>query len=378
MNILILTHSYPDKKNTWRGSFIQSQARVLCQENDVTLVYFRSENSDFSLFRKYRVTEKKTGRLTEYTVTVPRFLPVLNQLKFLLSTYRFVTRHILRSREINLINCHLSYPAGFLGSIIRKKKGIPVVLTEHSLTENYFRSYYHKKCVIYALNKCSHIIAVSNFLKRNIGKYTRNNISVVPNVVDVKNMKISEKPQKGQFRAGILGGYNNNGKGLDILIRSVAILKNEKLVVHVGGDGSLLDSYKKLVSELSVEKQFVFHGKINPPALPGFYSLLDFFILPSRSETFGVVLVEAMSCGIPVIASKCGGPEEIVTESSGFLVEKEDPHALATAIDKMVSEYDSFNRHEIREYANSNFGSDSFMGKIKILFNNVLNKEKTS
>ncbi len=186
MDILILTHSYPDEKNKWRGTFIKDQAKALSEIHDVTVVYFTVDNNRLAPFTNFSFSKNITGNLTEYSVTVPRSFPVINQVKYLFVTYKFISDHILNKKKIDIIHSHLSYPAGFLGTIIYKIKRIPNVITEHTWIRKYFRSPIHKICVKYALNNCSLIIAVSNALKTDIQNFSTNSISVVPNVVDIE------------------------------------------------------------------------------------------------------------------------------------------------------------------------------------------------
>jgi glycosyltransferase involved in cell wall biosynthesis len=79
-----------------------------------------------------------------------------------------------------------------------------------------------------------------------------------------------------------------------------------------------------------------------------------------------------MACGIPVIATKCGGPEEIITEDSGILVEKEDPEALARAISFMSENIGSYNSDLIRKYASEKYGERDFVENITKLYRQLL------
>jgi len=100
---------------------------------------------------------------------------------------------------------------------------------------------------------------------------------------------------------------------------------------------------------------------------------LDLFVLASRDETFGVVVVEAMASGLPVIATDCGGPKEIITPETGVLVEKENPIELAKAIKFMMQNIHHYNRGLIRKYACEKYGQIPFAERISELYSEILN-----
>jgi glycosyltransferase involved in cell wall biosynthesis len=374
MNILLLTHSYPDKASSWRGTFVREQARAVSLNNNVAVVYFKVDNEHFAPFAKYVFSKTQFGNLTEYTVIVKRSFPVINQVNYLLKTYRFIRKEILPDFKPDLIHSHLSYPAGFIGTIIQKRKNIPNIVTEHSRITNYFRSWFHKKCIIYTFNNAAGIIAVSNSLKEEIRSFSNRPVSVIHNIVDTGRFNPA-KPEPGtSLNIGFLGGLGNNNKGLDLLLKAVSMPEKRDFLLHIGGNGALIGFYRNMAKEYGIESNCKFYGEIVPEKIPGFYSGLDLFILPSRYETFGIVLVEAMACGIPVIATKCGGPEEIVIPSAGILIEKENPEELAGAILKISENRALYNSEAIRSYAVNTFGKQAYTDRIAALYKETLMK----
>jgi len=374
MNILILTHSYPDTNHKWRGVFIQEQARALSVKHNIIVVYFKVDYSHFAPFSKYRFLKKNDERITIYEVTVNKSLPIITQLKYLSNTYKFVNKEILNNIHIDIIHSHLSYPAGFLGTLIQKRKKIPNILTEHSWIRKYFRSRIHRICVLYTLNNVNMIVSVSGALKKDIATFCKRKIEVIPNVVETERFKISKIKMNKTLNLGLLGGMDNFRKGLDVLLKAVSLLKNTDLLVHIGGDGVYLDHFKRMAKELLVYEKCKFYGEIRPEKVTDFFSALDIFVLASRDETFGVVVVEAMSCGLPVIATKCGGPEEIISEETGVLVELNNPEELARAILYVSENMDLYNRIHIKEYAMGKYGQKKFVERTTSIYQEVIIK----
>ena len=377
MNILILTHSYPDAENRWRGIFIQEQVKALSLRHNIILVYFKVDYSKLAPFKKYKALKRKASeRITEYELTTARSFPVINQVKYLLDTYRFIKSEILANNKIDLIHSHLTYPAGFLAAMISKKVHLPFVLTEHSRIQNYHRSLIHRLCVRFTIRNTPVLICVSNVLRQEILKSVKSEIAVVHNAIDVQHFKPADKgPKHDLINIGFLGSLKNPNKGLDILLTALSTLKEPDLRLHIGGDGRLRATYIKMAEDLGIKDSCIFYGEISPDSRLDFYSRLDLFVLPSRSETFGMVLVEAMSCGIPVIATNCGGPAEIVSDGTGFLVEKDDPEGLARAITRMVGEIKSFDRVAIREYAIRRFSHEALADNLTAIYKILLMKD---
>jgi glycosyltransferase involved in cell wall biosynthesis len=377
MTILLLTHSYPDARIKWRGLFIQDQALALSAKHEIIVVYSKVDYTHFAPFLKYSFVKRQNGKITEYELTTGKSLPVINQLKYFKDTFRFIRKEILSQKKIDIIHSHLSYPAGFLGAIIQKREKIPCVLTEHSWIKKYFRSRIHKLCVLYTLKHCACVVAVSQALKDNINLYCKRQVQVIPNVIEMKKFSLSDALKKdNNLNIGILGGMGNFRKGLDILIKAVSLLKDMELTVHIGGDGKYLNTFKEMAKELDIAGKCIFYGEIKPESIQDFYSKLDFYVLPSRDETFGVVVVEAMACGLPVIATKCGGPEEIITKETGVLIDKENPQELARAIRSVAGNLGSYNRKAIRDYVLEKYSPDLFVASISEVYQELLRNTK--
>jgi glycosyltransferase involved in cell wall biosynthesis len=374
MTILLLTHSYPDEVTRWRGSFIREQAMALSGEHTVVVVYFRVDYSRFSPFGRYHYTRKEDGNLTHYVLTSSRSFPVINQIKYLRETYKLIKEEILSKQKIDIIHSHLSYPGGFLGTILQIREKIPNVLNEHSWITNYFRTPVHRRCALFALRRSDCVITVSTALKNNLAKFTSREIVVVPNVVNFNDYIVSTGNENGILNIGIMGSMNSNVKGIDILLKSLTSLDDMNILLHIGGTGRYLEEYKNLAKDLGLERKCVFYGEIESDRKSQFYGKLDVYILSSRSETFGMVVVEAMACGLPVIATRCGGPEEIVTAQTGILTEKENPAALAAAIRQIAGNIGLYDRNFIRSFAVKNYGPENFTAIMTTIYSNLLNK----
>ena len=149
------------------------------------------------------------------------------------------------------------------------------------------------------------------------------------------------------------------GKDSDLLLKALSKMNFFEFVLHIGGQGKMLEDFKEMAASLGITDKCIFYGSVDPVNVPTFMANCDMFILPSRSESFGVVVIEAMASGIPVIASRCGGPEYLITKETGIIVEKENVIELRDAIGKLFMEYKRFDSKIIRQHANK-WDYDSF------------------
>ena len=144
------------------------------------------------------------------------------------------------------------------------------------------------------------------------------------------------------------------------------------IVLTIIGDGPEKDKLKLLSYELKVNNRINFIGYQKKIAVADILRDHDALVLSSQVETFGVVLVEAMSVGLPVIATKCGGPESIILPETGMLVESNDKNKLCVAMKHMVENYDNYDSKIIRKIAIKAYGDKAYGNNIKNVITSVL------
>jgi glycosyltransferase involved in cell wall biosynthesis len=152
----------------------------------------------------------------------------------------------------------------------------------------------------------------------------------------------------------VIGSLGNvrPAKAYDVLVRAAAMVVASNPQVHfvIAGDkkADLMADLEVLMAQLQVSEQMHFIGFLDDSA--GFLAQLDMFVLSSSSEGFSISTIEAMATSLPIIATRCGGPEEIVQQGSdALLVDTDDPGALAGAISRLINEPDLARR--LREEA---------------------------
>ena len=166
-------------------------------------------------------------------------------------------------------------------------------------------------------------------------------------------------------------------KGVDVLLDAVKQYENRcpKTLTLIIGDGDERDALHEQAGALGLHS-VRFLGNVNQTALRRLYNIADVNLVPSRREPFGLVAIEAMACGIPVIATNQGGLPDFVNDSVGALVRPEDPEDLAEAILRVLDYEDGIDfkawRKEIASYARTHYAQDTIIRELDALYKRVI------
>lgn len=187
--------------------------------------------------------------------------------------------------------------------------------------------------------KADHWIALSQDLKKMIIKngFPERNITLMHNMIEVVEHRVTLKDKFSTEPVIGIYGRLKAVKGFDILIHAITILKAEGIHVKLklGGQGQEERKLRAIVAQNNLEQDVEFLGWITDKE--AFFSSIDVFCVPSRSESFGIVLLEAFMYKRVVIASNIEGPKEIINNGvDGILFESENPQQLALEIKRLL------------------------------------------
>ena len=126
-----------------------------------------------------------------------------------------------------------------------------------------------------------------------------------------------------------------------------------------------------MAQQMGLSEKCRFLGSLAPSEVRNQMQQCDVFVLPSLQETFGIVLGEAMSCGKPVIATRCGGPEYVVTPETGLLVDAADPVALADAMERFILGHVKYDPKIIRQTVKERFGKEAYLDNISKVYDQL-------
>lgn len=361
MHIMVIPSWYSSSRNKIHGSFFKEQFKALANNNEkITVAY--NEIWPITMFGKIHenrgINFSIEDNLRTYRYKDYNYLPK-TQLMFKSFNRRMdkLYQEIVKNEgKVDVIHAHSAFWGGIAATFISKKYNIPLVLTEHSSLKyaKYSKESY-KKYIYEAYENADYLIAVGNGLKKELQEYVNRPIEVIHNMVDLNLFYIDENTEdknskiSGEFKF-FSCAFLEEGKGMECLIKAFAeAFRNEKVTLRIGGDGSIKLSLQKLIEKLSMENQIKLLGTLSREEVSKEMRTCDAFALASEHETFGVVYIEALACGKPVIGVYNGGAEDIIREDNGIIAKKNDVADLAKALIRIKGNYEIYDKYEIRE-----------------------------
>jgi glycosyltransferase involved in cell wall biosynthesis len=279
----------------------------------------------------------------------------------------------------HLIHAHNTLNAGLLAHRVRQRTGIPYVLTEHS--SHYRRGLVPgalKGQVAAAMRGATAVLAVSDALRNSLFDWLSekhragNSIDVLPNVLpgEFDRSDTRAELQPGQPFTFLAVGNLLPVKGHDVLVRAFALLveRYPGCRLRLIGEGPLRDELEQLARELGVAERMELLGVRKPVVVRQEMLRSHALVVSSHVETFGVVVIEALSCGLPVVATRCGGPEGLLTTENGVMAESGNPVSLSRAMARMVETRQRFDASAIQRAAIERFGRIAFAGRLARIY----------
>ena len=381
-HIVHLPRAYPSKLSPVSSIFFKEQVSAISQYDKtiklgvIAIIQKPLFSNHFFnncrlLFSSDKLHRENIITWLKYLFTVP--LPYRIKRKYI--NFRLILlfeKYISIYGKPDLIHLQ-TYEMGAVAIKILEKYDIPYIVTEHSsnlyndATRN-THDFLHK---IYL--KSSFNIAVSPFF----ANYLTNKFAVpftpIPNIVDTN--KFTLKPEHTTPKVNLLHvAHCVKIKQQKLLLMGFAkaLEKNPYLKLTIVGDGPELVSLKSLVIELEINNSVTFTGSLNNDDVKAQMHRADIFILTSKKETFGVVLIEALAVGLPCISTKSGGPEGIITSEELGMLCDQNSDDIASAI--LLVAKNQYNSYKIRKYVTETFSPLIVGASIKKIYEEVLTR----
>jgi glycosyltransferase involved in cell wall biosynthesis len=339
------------------GTFIKQSIEALVSEGvDISLISPKPFTFPFVgiPYHNYYYLPK-TETSNNYDIHYPRYCYLIPK-KYLYpltgSSYRyFVSKYCANNLKssYDLIHAHFSYPDGYGICEFAKKRHVPLVISSLGTNERkvaFERSLVSKR-IVDVLQKADSILAVSEDLVHHIFSLgvDESKVHFVPNGVDINIFKPIDRKQARRVLnldedcdIVLYVGSLRQIKGVDYLIEaSKLFLGTKTTLLLIGRDDGLKRKLQIRAKELGISNNIRFINQLHHKELPIWMSAADLLVLPSLSEGRPNVILEAFSCGIPVVASNVGGiPELVIDKKNGFLVEARDYNSIAEKVIQLL------------------------------------------
>jgi teichuronic acid biosynthesis glycosyltransferase TuaC len=395
LRVLVLSRNYPNNVMDLLGLWVQGlvrQSATFCELKVISPVPYCPPlpglPENYARFRRVerRRWDGNVESLHPRFVLGPGYSTHTVEWVLYLAAVRPVVQALRADFPFDLIHAHFTYPDGVVAAHLARQYVVPLVITEHNPWGPWMTRY-PSVCrrAMDAARQSASFIVVSEYVRRTVEQFagTMPNLSVIPCGVDGSVFTIPAAPPTRDPNQILFVGAIRHVKGVDLLLRALRLLHDrgrETRLVIVGE--AFYGSYqqderrlKTLVEELGLGDVVRFVGKQVPPELVQTMQKSAVLVLPSRAESLGMVLVEALACGTPVVATRCGGPEEIVNERVGVLVQPEDPEALARGLEQVLDRAWTHDPLGLRAHALKTFGLESVGNRLRRVYEAAVRRE---
>jgi glycosyltransferase involved in cell wall biosynthesis len=368
IKVLMLPKWYPSRLDVAEGNYVERHIKAISKVADVAVLYVHSD-------------EKIREASFEIFTAVENDFPVVR-----VFFKRSRTGISFFDKAVNLYRYLNAQAEGY--KVIKKKFGVPALTHVHVLTRTSLFALYLKwtwgicfvisehwsgflpgrgvfkgffKTVLspWLAEQGRHITCVSQIQKTGMQGYGfKGGIRVIPNVVDTELFRpgpaASNTGRKKIVHISRLDSHTKNLPGILKAIKQLREWRND-FELHLLGDGIEANKQKQLVKDLNLADTVFFHGYQNQCTVASMLSRARFLVMFSNYESQSCAILESFSCGVPVIATRVGGISEIMDETRGVMIEKEDEKKLAEEMNTMLDCYTKYNGEKIRSYALANF-----------------------
>jgi teichuronic acid biosynthesis glycosyltransferase TuaC len=391
MRIAVVSHYYPRPSTPELGQFVRDQVRFLARGYDVSVL---ASGPWFPPIRRFPRWYERSRPVPDPGDPGVR-LYSRRYLVFPRSRYRWLSRltHLIsvgsalaalcRRKHVDIIHAHTLFPDGLTALIVAKFVGIPVVVTVHGSDAFVDHGWaFDRLPNRFVLSHADAIIAVSKSLADNLRRRygSTKGLKVIENGIMLDRFSVRSKEEcalacgldSNKKRVVAVGAFSEV-KGTDVLLAAwehvASSIPAAELVLV--GEPHLRHHHPWFVSMLRENKNresIRLVGVVPNEKVADYIGASDLLVSASRREGFGVVLIEALACGRPVVATRCGGPEGIVEPDVGILVPPENSEAIAEAILLVLNGRVVFDPNHLARRARDRYNLTDRVAEIRQLY----------
>lgn len=374
MYTMFVARGYPTDKYKTYGIFEFDQAKALALSG-VKVVYAAVDLRSIRRWRRWGIYRKKIDGVEIYSINIPIGNISKNNLRkiYIWALDKIYKKIDKEQGKPDIIHSHFTDPS-YAASSLKEKLNLPFVVTEHSskinkevLDKDLFKAAHR------VYNKADKVITVSEILRKRIENNFNIDSTYIPNMVDLEIFKYRKKKKRDTFNFVSTGNLIEI-KRMDLTIEAFYNMFKDvpDVSLKIFGQGSDKGKLEALIKLLGLEPKVKLMGLCSREEIAKTLSESDCFVLASRSETFGVAYIEALAMGVPVIATRCGGPEGFINEGNGRMVPIDDLDSLSESMRYMYENRDEFDSENIAIEIKEKFSSESIVKELVKIYNDVL------
>ena len=354
--VLFLSAWYPHRYDAMAGLFVQKQALTASRYTDVCVLFLLTDKN----VTDYEIVTNKNQGVLETIVYYPKKVGLLRKIVTYFRAFQKGYAHVLSNwGKPKVTHAHILTRTGFLAYLLKKKYGIPYIITEqwsrYLPEKQTYTGFLRKYLTRLVVRNAEYLLPVSQTLAdamQYVGLQAKRTVCV-GNVVDDFFYVPQEKQSRAKKRILHVSCFDESAKNIRGILRAVQRLSEERFDFEliIIGTGPDFKQVHKEAHNLMVSPIVRFVGEQTPQQVSDWMHKSDFFVLFSNYETFATVIPEAFASGIPVVSSQVGIAPQLVTQETGVLVPVGDEDALYSALLWMLNNFQNYDSEKLRQYA---------------------------
>lgn len=357
INLLVLPELFPEFEGDWKGVFIED--------------YLKSVESIPTQTLYLRLTGKQQGikdenflgqfNIRRVNLTDKKVSPLMKPFKYY-SWFRKGVKLGTAYTDTTVIHAHGAILNGTLAYLIGKKLNVPFIVTEH--TGPYSRilnSWLKSRISKFVFNKAAKVLVVSEHQKSEVLKLgiPSEKVEVSYNPVNTETFKVNpSNDSKNIAFVSRLDEFKGGLRTLKAFHKISASYPDYQLTIV--GEGEENGAIKNYIKTNNLDEKVTLKGTLTKSEIAAVYAASSFLVFPSRFETFGLVVAEALSCGLPVVCTNQTAPKEFINDKNGILVQPDNVEEIANAMEQMIKNRVNYNSELIHNQIEERFGLANF------------------
>jgi len=384
LHILFLCSWYPNPDDASNGIFIKRHAEAIALKHQVTIIFAKSIQN----ITEETLTICESGNLKEITFFYPKNnskVPLISSISKLYKFKQVYKKLIndLGDQSFDIIHLNTIFPGAIAASYaIRRFPKAKLVITEHWSgyypEDGNYKGFFLKRATQKIIEKAKAILVISNKLKKDmLSQGLKGNYYLINNVVDTtvfKPIQIAEHNKTEKLKLLHVSSLVNREKNIVGIIDIIEKLVSRNILCEltiVGKNEQELNNYLTIINEKKLGINILFVGYKNAEEITEYMNLADVFLLWSHFEGMPVVLLEALSCGLPVISSNVGQVKQMIPNNMGFVFEKDETEKCIDVLSNFKS-HTFATKTEMHLYIKNNYSKEAVCDSISNIYQQLI------